>query len=70
MGEKALLFTQYAEFGGMLAGTLPGGSAARCCSCTAGVPKAGRRRDGRPLPVATPSAPPCSCCRSRPAAPG
>ena len=42
-GEKALLFTQYAEFGGDAARrTCRPGSAARCCSCTAACRKADR----------------------------
>ena len=34
-GDKALCFTQYAEFGRMLQPYLASGSAARCCTCTA-----------------------------------
>ncbi len=42
-GDKALLFTQFAEFGDMLrAAPDRPGSAARCCSCTAGCAKNAR----------------------------
>ena len=66
-GDKALCFTQYAEFGRMLQPYLAAGSAARCCTCTAA-----RRRSS-----ATPWCPHsrtgrsrrCSSCRSRPAGP-
>ncbi len=70
-GEKALLFTQYAEFGGMLRAHLTARFGQR-----GGVPARRRaeERPGRPWsPGSSPAMPAparCSCSRSRPAAPG
>jgi Superfamily II DNA/RNA helicases, SNF2 family len=60
-GDKALCFTQYAEFGRMLQPHLAPGSAARCCSCTA----ARRRNSGTRWSrrSASSTSQPCSCCR-------
>ena len=67
-GDKALCFTQYAEFGRMLQPYLAGGSAAPCCTCTAA-----RRRSSatRWCPNSrTGRSRRCSSCRSRRAGPG
>ena len=58
-GEKALLFTQYAEFGAHAA-RAPGrrGSAARCCSCTAAWPRPTATRWSPASRPTTPASPP------------
>ena len=56
-GDRALCFTQFAEFGHLLASTCRAGSTARCCSCTAAPPAApatrwspgSRTADGPPI---------------------
>ncbi len=68
-GEKALLFTQYAEFGGMLRWHLRPGIGREVPSCTAGS----ARPNGTPWwPGSSPRTARrrCSYCPSRPAAPG
>ena len=69
-GEKALLFTQYAEFGGMLRGHLAARFGREVLFLHGGVPKADR--DAMVARFQADDAAPrrCSCSRSRPAAPG
>ena len=63
-GERALLFTQYAEFGGMLRGHLSARFGREVLFLHGGVAKAGPRRDGRAVPGRRrrPRRR-CSCCR-------
>ena len=50
-GDRALIFTQFAEMGDDApAATCRRRSAARCCSCTAASPKTQRDRHGRAVP--------------------
>ena len=49
-GEKALLFTQYAEFGALLRGHLAGRFGREVLFLHGGVSQAGAGRDGRPVP--------------------
>ena len=72
-GERALLFTQFAEFGGMLRAHLSARFGREVLFLHGGVPKA--ERDAMVArfqagSTADAAAPRCSCCRSRPAAPG
>ncbi len=70
-GERALLFTQYAEFGGMLRGHLSARFGREVAFLHGGVAKTDRDamvarfQDG-----GAGRARRCSCCRSRRAAPG
>ena len=71
-GERALLFTQFAEFGGMLRAHLSARFGREVLFLHGGVPK--KERDAMVARFqavdADAAAPRCSCCRSRPAAPG
>ena len=57
-GEKALLFTQYAEFGAMLRGHLAGRFGREVLFLHGGVGQGGPRRDGRPVPATGAGPPP------------
>ena len=69
-GERALLFTQYAEFGAHAA-RAPVGPVRPGGALPARRRRQGRpRRDGRAVPGRRERRRRCSCSRSRPAAPG
>ena len=57
-GERALLFTQYAEFGAMLRGHLAGRFGREVLFLHGGVAEGRARRDGGPLPGRRRRAPP------------
>ena len=68
-GDKALCFTQYAEFGRVLQPYLTARLGCPVLYLHGGTPKKAAGRDGRQLPGRRRSLP-CSCSRSRPAGPG
>ena len=44
VGDRALIFTQFAEMGELLCGACRSASGARCCSCTAACPSSSATR--------------------------